>query len=141
MPPVHVRDAAELAGKNRSTITRAIGKGQLSATRDGQGRYLIDPAELERVYGPLRVHEVRTDAMREHAQADASAAREVELLREQLDHERNERDRERRTWEEERDFLRRLVEEHTTQLRLLTAEPTPEPETKRAGWWSRLFGS
>jgi len=140
MPPVHVRQAAKLSGMNRSTITRAIGKGQLSATRDEQGRYLIDPAELERVYGPLGAHEVRTDAMREHAQADASPAREVELLREQLEHERVERERERRVWDDERDFLRKLVEEHTTQLRLVTRELTPPAETKRPGFWSRLVG-
>jgi hypothetical protein len=75
--------------------------------------------------------------MREFAQADASPAREVDLLREQLEHERSERDRERRTWDDERAFLRGLVEQHTSQLRLLTASQT---ETKRAGWWSRLIG-
>jgi excisionase family DNA binding protein len=139
MPPVHVREAAKLTGRDRSTITRAIARGHLSATRDGNGRYLIDPAELERAYGQLGAHEVRTDAMRELARADASCAREIELLREQLEHERGERERERRAWEDERTFLRRLVEQHSEQLRLLTHERA-EPQAKRAGWWRWVIG-
>src|SRR3954468_21594248 len=42
--------AAKLAGVGKTTLTRAIRAGRLSATpRDGGG-YMIDPAELERVY-------------------------------------------------------------------------------------------
>lgn len=53
MPPINVRTAAKLARRNRSTLTRMIENGKLSATRDESGRYLIDPAELERVFGAL----------------------------------------------------------------------------------------
>src|SRR5215211_4082113 len=68
MPHVSVRTAAELTGKDRSTITRAIDAGKLSATRDEHGRFLIDPAELERVFGLLSMpSDARTDAVHEHA--------------------------------------------------------------------------
>ena len=48
MPHLSVREAAKLAGKDRSTILRAIDHGRLSATRDEHNRFRIDPAELER---------------------------------------------------------------------------------------------
>jgi excisionase family DNA binding protein len=56
--------AAELTGKHRSTIIRAIEKGSLSVARDESGHYLIDPAELERAFGTLRVPGARDDAER-----------------------------------------------------------------------------
>src|SRR5215204_4658144 len=42
--------AAKLTGLNRTTVLRAIKSGRLSATRQDDGSYRIDPAELERVY-------------------------------------------------------------------------------------------
>jgi excisionase family DNA binding protein len=126
MPYLSTRDAAALVGKDRSTILRAIKNGHLSATRDGGG-YLIDPAELERAFGTLRhadaVAEVRGDAVPPVAYADAARAtaeREVELLREMLDHDRQSYERDRRQWEEERAFLRSMLEKQAEQVRLLT---------------------
>ena len=42
--------ASKLTGLNRTTVLRAIKSGRLSATRRDDGSYVIDPAELERVY-------------------------------------------------------------------------------------------
>jgi excisionase family DNA binding protein len=42
--------AARQTGKSKSTLTRAIKSGRLSATRSDDGSYLIDPAELFRVW-------------------------------------------------------------------------------------------
>jgi len=42
--------AAKLAGKGKTTLTRAIQAGRLSAARREDGSYAIDPAELCRVY-------------------------------------------------------------------------------------------
>lgn len=42
--------AAKEVGKAVPTITRAIKKGKLSAQRSDEGGYLIDPAELFRVW-------------------------------------------------------------------------------------------
>src|SRR5215207_5060799 len=70
MPHVSVRIASELTGKDRSTITRSVDAGKLSATKDEHGRFLIDPAELERVFGSLALPaDARIDAVHEHAQA------------------------------------------------------------------------
>lgn len=42
--------AARATGMSKPTIARAIQKGRLSATRSDDGGYVIDPAELHRVY-------------------------------------------------------------------------------------------
>jgi excisionase family DNA binding protein len=42
--------AARLTGTSKTTLTRAIRAGRLSATRRDDGGYEIDPAELSRVY-------------------------------------------------------------------------------------------
>src|SRR3954466_6268779 len=103
MSSVTVRVAAELTGRDRSTINRAIESGKLSANKRELGRYLIDPAELERVYGTLRAAPVRSDDEQPHAQSDFNGfARELELVREMLERERLERERERSTYDRER---------------------------------------
>jgi hypothetical protein len=42
--------AAKVAGLGKTTLTRAIKRGHLSATRREDGSYAIDPSELSRVY-------------------------------------------------------------------------------------------
>lgn len=44
--------AAKETGMDKSTISRAIKSGKLSATRKENGSYEIDPAELFRVFAP-----------------------------------------------------------------------------------------
>jgi excisionase family DNA binding protein len=130
--------AAELTGKHRSTIIRAIEKGSLSAARDEGGHYLIDPAELERAFGTLRVPDARDDAER-HPATDlhvAALTREVELLRDMLAEVRATNERDRRAWEDERTFMRSLVERRDEQVKLLTDQREQAP---RAGFWQRLL--
>ena len=43
-------EAARLAGTSKTTLSRAIKAGRLSATRKDDGGYQIDPAELSRVF-------------------------------------------------------------------------------------------
>jgi hypothetical protein len=60
--------AAAAVGRNRSSISRAIKTGKLSATRDEvTGAWIIDPAELHRLYPPISAqpdaqHDARPDA-------------------------------------------------------------------------------
>ncbi len=50
MPQLTLGQAARLVGVGKTTLTRAIKGGRISATRRADGSYLIDPAELTRVY-------------------------------------------------------------------------------------------
>lgn len=42
--------ASKATGKSKTTIQRAISKGLISASKDKNGRYSIDPSELHRVF-------------------------------------------------------------------------------------------
>lgn len=50
MTTLSLGQAAKLAGVGKTTISRAISSGRLSAQRNDDGGYAIDPAELGRVY-------------------------------------------------------------------------------------------
>ena len=47
-----LNQAAKECGRAKSTILEAINKGRLTAPKNDQGRYEIDPSELFRVFGP-----------------------------------------------------------------------------------------
>lgn len=52
--PYNLVEAGAAVGKSKSTVLRAIRRGDLSAARDeATGNWLIDPAELHRVYPPV----------------------------------------------------------------------------------------
>jgi excisionase family DNA binding protein len=48
MAAIYLNEAAKLVGVNPSTLHRAMKKGKLSFTLDGDGQRVIDPAELDR---------------------------------------------------------------------------------------------
>jgi hypothetical protein len=52
MPAYTLAQAIAATGRSRSTLIRAIRKGTISATRDETGTYLVEPAELHRVFPP-----------------------------------------------------------------------------------------
>lgn len=56
--------AAEVTGKNISTITRAVKSGKISAHKDTSGAWRIDASELHRVF-PLRKRNLRKHATQE----------------------------------------------------------------------------
>jgi len=51
---VSMSQAAKIAHVSKATIHRAIKSGRISAVRQDDGSYLIDPAELSRVYAATR---------------------------------------------------------------------------------------
>jgi hypothetical protein len=53
MAKVGAQRAADLTGRSKSTIQRAMNAGKLSFEIDGNGRRLIDVSELDRVFGML----------------------------------------------------------------------------------------
>jgi hypothetical protein len=53
MAKVGAQRAAELTGRSKSTVQRAMNSGKLSFEIDGNGRRLIDASELDRVFGML----------------------------------------------------------------------------------------
>ena len=110
--------AAAASGKNRSTILRSIQKGKISAEKDANGQWTIDPAELHRVYPVIASDNASTDA-------DATVRTEpqpalIRQLERQIEDLREDRD----AWREQ---ARRFM--------LLVEGPA------RRTWWQRLTGA
>jgi len=51
MAKIGAQRAAELTGKSKSTIQRAMNSGKVTFDRDANGRRVVDVSELERVFG------------------------------------------------------------------------------------------
>ena len=58
-----IATAAAAVGRNRTAILRAIKVGKISVSKDENGEWQIDPAELHRIYPPLRSASMRDDDM------------------------------------------------------------------------------
>jgi excisionase family DNA binding protein len=98
--------SARATGLSKSTVYRAIKAGRISATRTDIGEWAIDPAELHRVFPPIEPDDhafdngcVTTAASPEIAlrnarlEAELAASAQVgDLLRQQLDETRRDRD-------------------------------------------------
>jgi hypothetical protein len=55
--------AAAAVGRNKNAILRAIQTGKISVTQDANGEIQIDPADLHRIYPPLRTSETQQQRM------------------------------------------------------------------------------
>lgn len=143
-----VRQAAEATGRSKPTILRAIQASKISASKnEANGAWMIDPAELHRVYPPKSAQQVRTEPMTKD---------DADLLRHELAILTAERERERAQLQERIDDLTRRLDAEGEERRRLTAiltdqrvqaiiTPPPEspayntPAPAKARRW-RLFG-
>lgn len=119
-----IGEAAKAVGVSKSTLSRAVKNGRVSATRLDDGSYSIDPAELHRVYPPVAsatVADAKNDAMRnpeEYPSATVLLQAEVAALREQVTELREERN----AWREQ-----------AQRLALTDQRSASQP-----GFWGRL---
>jgi len=144
-----ISQAAKETGLSKSTISRAIKAGRVSALRQDDGAYLIEPAELFRVY-PREVAQPSPDARHEavrnpHEEAYATPSHDVEILRVKLSMTeallQQERENSKRQQETVEDLRRRL--DAASEKVLALAQPSSEarhdaprnpPQPRR--WWS-----
>lgn len=129
------KEAAAAVGMTKAGIIRAIHTGKLSATKNENGQFEIDPAELFRVYDPVSTTDNSTPEIDDKASVEV-----VETFRQQVAMlERMLRDRD----ETIVDLRQRLdqSQEQVTQLTAIVANLTPSPVQKRGNWWQRLLGS
>jgi hypothetical protein len=124
---VSLGKAAKLAGVGKSTLTRAIKAGRLSASRRDDGSYEVDVAELSRVYSirpetpetvaqssPVVHHATPPETPRDPEVTARLAALEQEVkgLRELLDEvkaSREELRQERDQWREQAAEVKRIT--------------------------------
>lgn len=131
--------AAKATGKSRSTILRAVKDGKISATKDHNGNYAIDPAELHRVFNPVAEEQPTEQIMTLHAtpkeasleQLETAVLRaklegvEVLLKREQQDNE----DLRKRLDQAETD--RREADKERRELKLITDQREQEAKNPK----------
>lgn len=142
-------EAAKATGKSKSTISRAIKskdpKKRISATKDANDHYLIDPAELHRIYPPVASDEVaqQSNGVPRNSAATPDLLSELIELRAQAKatgelvnaHESTIAD------------LRDRLDQEGTERRQLTAmltdqraQPTEAAPAPRKGFFARVFG-
>ena len=139
--------AAKLAKVAKSTITRAIEKGQLSvAQRVGNG-YRIDPAELQRWQGTRANTRVRTQPMDGQTRLDATAdtALSIQVRNAQLEAEIGALKKVHAQMEDANSELKAMTEKMLRDKdkeidRLYTLALTDQRDRQRKGFWPNLFG-
>ena len=113
--------AAIATGKSKTTIHRAIKSGKLSAFKNDDGTFEIDPAELHRVFDPVTYGVTGNSAMEQSVTPDVTAliAQENAFLKLQLERER----------EFNRD-LQAMLKNESEERRKLTALLTHQQDQK-----------
>src|SRR5262245_56075181 len=132
--PYTLMTAAQACGINRSTVLRAIKSGKISATKDElTGAWLIEPAEMHRLYPPVAAPEARPVAMPGDAQGDSTDALVTEL-RAVIADLRQDRDKGQAALEREQAA-------HAATQRMLLPAPNPvvpsDRNPPRRRWWRR----
>jgi hypothetical protein len=140
-----LQQAAAATGKEKSTISRAIKSGRMSATIKEYGKYEIDPAELFRVFQPKPAPDASTDTMQQNAPeqkggATDAIASEIRELRARLEVLWQERTREREQLESTIKDLRTRLDSEAAERQKLTAlithqaerQARPEPANQNA---------
>jgi excisionase family DNA binding protein len=125
MATLSLGQAAKLANLGKTTLTRAIKSGRLSAERQVDGSYRIDLAELSRVY-ELRAETPATTSATSHAVHHATPAdtgtlqAQIEGLREILrraDLVADELKADRDHWRKQAESAQRLLSDQTPRRR------------------------
>ena len=103
-------EAARHVGVSKTTIHRSIKSGRLSAQRNDDGTYSIDPAEAFRVFPASKRSETVTTEQSVTPSEPGVSTLEVALLRERIEELKADRD----SWRAQAE-------------RLALAPPTPRP--------------
>lgn len=133
-------EAATATGMNTATITRAIKKGRISATKSETGAWQIDPAELHRVFPALAGKHLRQDQMQGDARLDQEESKsvnnalqgEIEAMRERL-----------AAAEQRAAVAEALADERgkrLDQLVPLLPKAASAPMADTRAWWRRFIG-
>jgi hypothetical protein len=123
-----LQQAAQQTGRNRTSILRAIKRGEITGTKDAEGNWTVDAAELSRVYGAEAQRPTPADAHTDALVAELKAV--IEDLR---------RDRDR--WHAAFEAVQRRLPTPTPADAQPDASPAPEPSRLRRAWrWLRTTG-
>ena len=134
-------EAAKETGLTRAGIHKAIKAGRLSATKNDDGNYLIDAAELFRVYQP-----VSSTINRELTKDDTSVdtvdyqliAQKLEYTQQLLKQVESERD----SLRHDKEYLQQNLNHALLMLTHQPAQPVHQPDIQpvKSRLYEKLFG-
>lgn len=130
MATLSLGQAAQHTGKSKSTISRAIKSGRVSAHRGEDGAYAIDTSELIRVF-PRTV--AQPDAGHAQAEPQITSGEPIAVLRVRLEAAQAALDRER----ELNDDLTRRLDKSEERVLMLTSHQNQDKPVM--GFLRRLF--
>jgi hypothetical protein len=127
-------EAAKETGLTKPAIFKSIKNGKISASKDERGQWMIDPAELFRVYAPASKKET-VEPQTENLSL-LLKLKELETKLEVTDKRLLDKDREVDDLRAQRDHWRTQAEQIT---RLLT-DGREHEQKKKLGVWAWLLG-
>ncbi len=139
---MNIHQAAKAVGVARSTLYRDIQEGKVSVGKDGRGKPYVDVSELERAYGSVTPSDMSETVPNGHRKTpekdrkDSALHSEVDLLREQIELLKNERDDLRRRLDGETEE-RRMTQAKLTAL--LTDQRPQAPQKPVQGRFARTW--
>lgn len=134
MAELSLAQAATLAGKSKSTLTRAIKSGRMSAVRRADGTFSLDPAELLRVFpaNAMRGDASASDGVAPDIVVHATQQMEISALRDDLATARQQA-AVAQALADERARALEAAERNLADLRRLL--PAPHGPTSARPWW------
>lgn len=145
MAGLSLSQAAKATGRSKSTIGRAIKSGRLSAARNDDDTFSIDPSELFRVFpkgGPGTEGDGDHETMRNpHFGTTGTGAEldEIKALRDDLA-KAEQRAAVAEAQAEERARALDAAERNLADLRRMLPAPVSIPATDVRPWWRRFLG-
>jgi hypothetical protein len=127
-------EAAKETGLTKPAIFKSIKNGKISASKDERGQWMIDPAELFRVYDPVSKKEVIEPQTTNLGLL--LRLKELESKLEVTDKRLLDRDREIDDLRMQRDHWQTQAE----QITRLLADGREQDQKKKSGVWAWLFG-
>ncbi len=129
-----IGQAARATGRSKPTISRAIKSHKISAIKQEDGSFLIDPAELHRVFPPVTSSSNGNPDLKrsETPILQAQLQREIDLLREVIADKDGVIDDLRQRLDSEAEERRKVQAQLTA---LLTDQRPKQEEPARRSWW------
>lgn len=127
--------AAKEVERSKSTLSRAINQGRMSAIRCEDGSYQIDPAELYRVFPTPIPQPAASNTTQPNEEQDGTLRMQLELAERERDREREERSREREQMQATIDDLRARLDR--AESRIAGLLPAPPTSRRRLRLWGR----
>jgi predicted site-specific integrase-resolvase len=126
--------AAKETGLSKTTISKAIANGKLSAIKNPNGSYSVEPSELFRVFthkDKLSVKALQLDTPNLHQDLQSK----IDAITEERSRERQQLESTIADLRNERERLLKVIEEQAGTVKQLTTKKIESPK----GWLGKLF--